>query len=222
VLVEVNHLATVNAKLEFSDIRSSLGSVDAESGTSWTLAGQANLVDRQFISNVRAGVDRGLALSAGHSSIWFREAAGFSPHDRDNPFANFFFGGFGNNYVDRGDEKRYRQYYSLPGLELNEIGGRNFVKSMVEVNLPPVRFLHLGTPGFYIPWMRPAAFVTGLATNLDDPASRRVVLNTGAQVDFRFAVLSVLDLTLSAGGAVAFEEGRPPRREAMISLKVLR
>ena len=98
-------------------------------------------------SRVRGSFDRGIALPVGHSSIWFRQAAGFSPHDRDEPFANFFFGGFGNNYVDRGDEKRYRETYSMPGAELNEIGGRNFVKSMVELNLPPLRFQRLGTPG---------------------------------------------------------------------------
>jgi hypothetical protein len=34
--------------------------------------------------------------------------------------------------------------------------------------------------------------------------------------------LSALDLTLSIGGAMAFENGEAPRREAMISLKVLR
>ena len=56
------------------------------------------------------------------------------------PFANFFFGGFGNNYVDHDDEKRYRETYAFPGAELNEIGGRNFLKSTVELNLPPLRF----------------------------------------------------------------------------------
>jgi hypothetical protein len=35
-------------------------------------------------------------------------------------------------------------------------------------------------------------------------------------------MLSVLDMTLSAGGAIAFEDGHRPRREAMISLKILR
>ena len=30
------------------------------------------------------------------------------------------FGGFGNNYVDHGEVKRFRSYYSFPGLELNE------------------------------------------------------------------------------------------------------
>ena len=110
----------------------------------------------------------GHALPIGHSSVWFRQSAGFSPRDRDQPFANFFFGGFGNNYVDHGDEKRYRDYDSLAGAEINEIGGRNFVKSAVEWNLPPWRFARLGTPGFYATWLRPAIFVTGLATNLDD------------------------------------------------------
>ena len=222
VPVDVNHLATFDAKLAFSDLRSSLGSVDVESGSAWTAAAQVNVVDRTFVSSVRGSFDRGLALPLGHSSVWFREAAGLSPHDRAQPFANFFFGAFGNNYVDRGDEKRYRQYDSLPGRDLNEIGGRNFLKSMIELNLPPLRFRHLGTPGFYIPWVRPAVFATGLATNLDHGATRRVVCNTGAQLDFHFAVLSALDMTLSLGGAVAFEDGHAPGREAMISLKVLR
>jgi hypothetical protein len=48
------------------------------------------------------------------------------------------------------------------------------------------------------------------------------VSNAGAQVDVRFGALSALELTLSAGGAVAFERGQRARREAMISLKILR
>ena len=135
-----------------------------------------------------------------HSSVWFRQSAGFSPRDRDQPFANFFFGGFGNNYVDHGDEKRYREYDSFAGAELNEIGGRNFVKSTVEWNLPPWRFARLGTPGFYATWLRPAIFVTGLATNLDDESVRRTLGNVGAQADIRISALSALDLTLSFGG----------------------
>ncbi len=110
----------------------------------------------------------------------------------------------------------------MPGAELNEIGGRNFVKSMVDLNLPPLRFDGLGTPGFYVPWMRPAVFVGGLATNLDDRASRRLVYNGGVQLDFSISALSVLDLMLSVGGAIAVEDGHAPRYEAMISLKVLR
>jgi len=124
--------------------------------------------------------------------------------------------------VDRRAEKRYREFYSFPGTKLNEIGGRNFAKSTLEWNLPPWRFRRVGTPAFYMTWMRPAVFVGGLATNLDAPAIRRVVTDVGAQLDFRFTLLSQMDMTLSVGGAVAFENGRLPRREAMVSLRVLR
>ena len=223
VEVDVKHLTTIDGKLAYSDVRNSLGSVDDETGTRWTLAGELNVVDSSVIGTVRADYDRGFALPAGHSSIWFRESAGFSPNDRAEPFANFYFGGFGNNYIDHLDEKRYREYYGFPGVDLNEIGGRNYVKSTAEVNLPPWRFRRVGTAGFYATWMRPALFVTGLATNLDAPSvDRHVAVDAGGQLDFKVTMLSVLDLTFSVGGAIAFEDGQPPRREAMFSLKLLR
>ena len=220
--VDIDRLAILDAKLSFSDTRKSLGAVDDESGTRWTAAAQGSLADRSPFVNLQGSFDRGMALPANHMSLWFRQAAGFSPNDRADAFANFFFGGFGNNYVDRGNEKRYRETYSLPGAELNEIGGRNFVKSMVEWNLPPLRFDRFGTSGFYVPWLRPAVFAGGLATNLDDRSARRALLNGGAQVDLSISALSALDLTLSLGVAIALENGHPPRHEAMISLKVLR
>ena len=222
VPVDVEHLTEIDARLEYTNVRKSLGAVDAESGTLWTAVTQASVVDRRPVTRVRGTFDRGFALPAGHASIWFRQAAGLSPHDPADPFANFFFGGFGNNYVDRGDEKRYRDTYSLPGAELNEIGGRNFVKSTIELNLPPWRFQGLGTPGFYAPWLRPAVFVSGLAANLDDRESRREVLSGGAQVDVSLSVLSALEMMFSVGAAIAVENGQRPRYEAMVSLKVLR
>ncbi len=51
---------------------------------------------------------------------------------------------------------------------------------------------------------------------------RRAVANIGAQADIRISALSVMDFTLSFGGAVAFEDGYKARREFMVSLKVLR
>ena len=119
-------------------------------------------------------------------------------------------------------EQRYREYYALPGAELNEVSGRNFGKSAVEWNLPPVHFRRAGTPGLYLTWMRPALFASGLVTNLDAAGIRRTVGDIGGQLDFRLHMLSTLDLTLSVGGAVAYERGAAPRREAMVSLKILR
>jgi hypothetical protein len=105
---------------------------------------------------------------------------------------------------------------------LNEIGGRNFMKTMLEWNLPPLRFRKVGSPGFYLTWMRPAVFVGGLGTNLDNEQFRRFATNVGGQLDFRITALSNLDMTLSVGAAAAFEDAFDARRELMVSLKVLR
>jgi len=220
--VVVDHMISLNADLSYTFVRSSLGHVDDEKGLTAGLVMENDRVNGEFFTRVHGTWDVGIALPISHSSIWVRSAAGFSPQSPDEPFANFFFGGFGNNYVDHQNEKRYREYYSFPGTELNAIGGRNFVRSMVEWNLPPVRFSHAGTPGAYMSWIRPAVFVGGLVTNLDQDLAQRKLLTAGGQLDFRFTILSALDLTLSAGGAVAVESGQPTRREAMISLRVLR
>jgi hypothetical protein len=222
VPVDVNDLVTVDTTLSYSHVRNSLGAVDDETGLKWAALAQSYVVDGRFIPRMRGDFALGHALPIGHSSVWFRQSAGLSPRDRDQPFANFFFGGFGNNYVDRGEEKRYRDYYSFPGANLNELGGRNFLKSTVEWNLPPWRFARLGTPGFYATWLRPAVFVTGLLTDVDSDTFRRAAVSVGAQGDIRLSALSALDLTLSFGGGVTFEDHYAPRRELMVSLKVLR
>jgi hypothetical protein len=222
VAVNVKRLYSVDARLSYTDVRTSLGSVDDEIGTRWTMAVLGRVVDGTAVPRVYGTYDRGLALPIGHSSIWLRNAIGFSPRDRREPFANFYFGGFGNNYIDHLDEKRYREYYSFPGEELNAIGGRNFARSLLEWNLPPWRFRRAGTPGFYASWARPALFVAGLTTNVDDPAVRRSAMSAGGQLDVRMSMLSALDLTLSIGAAIAIEQGKPPGRELMLSLKILR
>ena len=222
VPVDVTRLATLVGDLSYTNVRSSLGKVDDEKGQRWSLVVREDIVYSSLFTKVRGRYDVGMPLPIGHSSIWLRTAAGFSPQDPGEPFANFFFGGFGNNYVDHKDEQRYREYASLPGAQINEIGGRNFVKALVEWTVPPLRFSRAGTPGFYLTWMRPAVFVSGLVTNLDASAARRTVTNAGGQLDFRLSALSSLELTLSVGGAVAFEDGSRPRREAMLSLRILR
>jgi hypothetical protein len=180
------------------------------------------MVDGVVIPKVYASYDRGLATPIGHSSVWLRTAVGYSPHDRAQPFANFYFGGFGNNYVDHGDAKRYRQYSSFPGVDLNAIGGRSFVKSTLEWNLPPWRFSRAGTPAFYAAWLHPTVFVGGLVTNMGEPSVRQSLANIGTQIDVRLAMLSELEMTLSVGGAIAVDRHGSPQREAMISLKILR
>ncbi len=222
VATPIDRLTSVRARLGYRNLRGSLGRVDDEKGHRSEAGLDSDVVGGRTFFRAWAEVDRGFALPLGHSSVWLRNSAGFSPNDRAQPFANFYFGGFGNNWVDHGEEKRYRERYSFPGAELNAIGGRNYAKSTLEWNLPPVRFRRLGRPGFYATWARPALFASGIVTDMDSAATRRALTNVGAQVDVRFTILSALDLTLSGGYAVAFEDGERPRPEAMISLKLLR
>jgi hypothetical protein len=222
VAVSVDRLLSLQASLSYEDVQSSLGAVDGERGRRWSVSVEGDRVNGATFARLSATFDAGRPNGIAHSSFWLRSAAGLSPQPADEPFANFYFGAFGNNYVDRGTEKRYRDVGSFPGLALNELGGRNFVKALIEWALPPLRFERVGTPGAYLTWCRPAVFVGGLATNLDSADRRRTAVSAGAQADFRFTVVSTLDLTLSAGVAVAAANGQAPRPEAMLSLKILR
>lgn len=222
VPVKVDRLVTAAARLTYSDVRNSLGSVDDETGRRWTALEEVTAVAGSVISRTLSTFDTALATPMRHSSIWLRSAAGFSPQPRSEPFAKFFFGGFGNNWIDHLDEKRYRSYERFPGADIDQIGGRNFVKTTAEWNLPPWRFRRIGTPGFYATWLRPAVFASGLATNLDAADLRRIAADLGGQIDVRLSLLSALELTVSAGTAVAVEDGRRPRAEWMLSFKILR
>ena len=153
--------------------------------------------------------------------LWLRNAAGFSPSDRTDPLANFFFGGFGNNWVDHQAVKRYRSYYAFPGLELNEAGGANFVRTMLEWNLPPIRFKRAGTPDFYLSHIRPALFASSLVTNFNDDELRERSKNMGIQLDLQFTVKTRFPMTLSVGYAKAFGEADFEDDEWMVSLKIL-
>jgi hypothetical protein len=222
VAVDVDRLYSAKAELAYTDVRSSLGHVDDEKGHLWSATAHADYVNARTFLRLFGHYDAGTALPLGHASIWLRTAAGFSPQPASEPFANFFFGGFGNNWIDHGEIKRYREPYAFPGAALNEIGGRNFVRSLVEFALPPVRFSRVGTPGFYLSFLRPAVFAGGLVTNVDDRVHRRTAATMGAQIDLRATVLSSLDLTLSFGAGLRLERHLPARREAMVSLALLK
>ena len=216
-----DRLLTLKTALDYSYVLNSLGNVDDEKGVRWELAAEANHVNGDTVPRYRGGLDFGLPLGPAHSTVWLINAAGAADGDRDNPFAKFFFGGFGNNYVDNGNIKRYRDYYAFPGFELNALGGRNFAKSTLEWNLPPLVFDRVGTPGFYLAWARPAIFAGALSTDFTETSRRHEVQDAGAQVDFRFQVMHRLDMTLSAGYAAGFYNGKRVDDEVMVSLKIL-
>jgi len=206
---------------EYQFLERSLGAVDDEKGYRWQIISDNNYVSKQIYPRLFAIFDYGIPLTMNHSSIWIRSSTGYSLIQQQQPFSNFYLGGFGNNWIDHLTEKRYREFYSFPGVELNAVGGFDYVKSMLEWNLPPLRFRHWGSNLLYLSWARLAVFTTALLTDYDRSARSRLIYNCGGQLDFRLIGLSHLDLTFSLGYATAFEKHDTISNEFMISLKIL-
>lgn len=221
VAAAVDRLFEGHIGLEYENLRSSIGKVDDEAGHSWSLTAHAYEANGELTPSVLAQFDVGFALPLGHSSIWLRNGAGASSGDRDDPLANVYFGGFGNNYVDNREAKRYRELLSMPGFELNALSGKVFVKSMLEWNLPPLRFEALGSPGFHASWARPALFATALITDPHDGDFRQDAYDVGFQVDVKLQIMHHLPMMLSFGYAAGFSGGGRGEDEFMLSLKVL-
>lgn len=213
-------LYTSKIGLKYDNVKRSLGAVDGEKGIRFHLNLRSNYVNSKLFSRIYGNFDYGILLPLNHSSIWLRTYFGYSSGYRANVFANFYFGGFGNNRVDYQTEKRYREYYSFPGIEINEIGGKTFAKALMEWTLPPVRFRRFGFLNLYCNWARFALFSSGIVTNPDEDLYKRELINIGAQLDFKLVIFSLLDSTFSLGYAAAFEKHYKPRKEFMVSLKL--
>lgn len=219
VISNYENLLSGSARLHFKNLRFSLGAVDYEKGVvSWVEVADNHVKGRSFPS-LNGSMQLGLPLFR-QSSFWIRGYGGVAPADREEPFANFYFGGFGNNWVDRGEIKRYREWYAMPGFELNEVGGTNYLKVLADWNLPPWRFRRGGRPSFYASWIRASLFTSALATNVDVADLRTESANVGGQIDLRMTLLSHHDFTASVGYAVGFTEGRRGDDELMLSLRI--
>jgi len=195
--------------------------VNPEKGWGWGLNLANNYADGRAFPLGWVDLDGGAPFLFPHSSLWLKGSAGYSPGDRESSFANFYFGGFQNNWVDHRSVRRYQDFDAFPGLAINEIGGTNFTKLLVEWDLPPIIFRRYGSSWYYLTWLRPALFASGLVADLDRDAWRTRAVDVGGQVDLRFTLLSRLDMTLSLGYAVAWVENAARSDEFMASLKIL-
>ncbi len=220
VLASFDKFLVGSISLNYDRKEASLGAVDYEKGISFQLVTSHTYVSDKWFPRVFGNLHLGFPLPLNHSSIWLRSSAGYADGDRFEPFANFYFGGFGNNYVDHQKVKRYRSNLSFPGLEINEIDGNNYFKTLLEWSLPPMRFRSLGSPSLYASWLRLAFFTSGLYTNFDNAAYESKVANVGTQLDLRLNMLSRLPITVSIGYARAFEKGYRPAEEFMVSVKL--
>lgn len=220
VLAPFHSLLQANAGLHYSHVQRSQGGVDDEKGTEWGLYSRLNYAASDALPRIWGTYDKGFLLPK-NSSFWLRSSGGKSWGDVANPFANFYFGAFGNNYVDYRPPDQYRQYYSFPGVQIDQLSATSFGKLMGEYELPPIRFRRVGSTWLYANWARFSVFSTGLLTNLGSSAERQFYVDAGTQLDVRVVLFTYLNTTFSAGYAGAADRNGRVSGQYMISLKIL-
>lgn len=215
-----DNLVTLDAGLHYTNETRSLGAVDHEKGWSWNLNGEVDYANQEYFPSLRGGLNIGTPLPWNNTSAWLYTAAGVADGDRNNPLSSFYMGGFGNNYVDDREVKRYRQFDSFPGFDIDEISARRFVRAMGEINLPPIRFRDVGVASLYLSNARTALFAGALYA---DPSvgEAHTYETAGAQVDLNFTAALRLPMVLSFGYAEGFVDGDDHGGEALISLKIM-
>jgi hypothetical protein len=229
VFTTFRDFVSFSANLSYQSTLFSLGAVDHEKGISWELTNTnkygistGGISDKRFFPRINQNLDYGFELPIPHSSIWLRSSMGYSFSPKREPLGNFYFGGFGNNWIDHQRSRRYREYYSFPGTEINQINGTNYGKLMVEWTTPPVRFREAGFLNLYANWAQLNLFSSGIMTNVKDPTFRQAYYNVGAQLDLKMVMFSILESTLSVGYASAWNHYTGDySNEWMISLKIL-
>ncbi len=217
-----DRMALVGGEFSTSYLRRSLGAVDDEAGHAWSISASASHVNDRVYPRITANLDGGVLTAWRHSSVWLRTSAGHCFGDRSSPFAQYYFGGFGNNWVDYLSAQRYRLSPSFPGVGINSLGGQDFARALLEWNLPPIRFRELGVISLYATWARLTLFGSALVTDPGNAPTRSWYYNGGVQMDVRIALFSILESTLSAGYALAFDAHRQIGNEFMVSLKLLK
>ena len=197
-----------------------MGGVDHEKGIAWRVLGDLDYARGQAFPKLYGGIDYGVPLPLPNSSLWVYAHAGTAAGSRSSPLAAFYFGAFRNNYVDDRPEKRYREMESFPGFSIDEITARRFAKLTGEVNLPPVRFAEVGTPAFFLSYVRPAVFGGFMATDEPDRTSHHYA-DLGAQLDLSFTIALRLPMVFSVGAAGGWRDGHYRKTEWLASLKVM-
>lgn len=217
---EIDELWSGSFGWEYTHKNKSQGAAVDEKGLRWELRSDVDYAESELYPKVHGALELGFALPLKHASLWIYNAAGAGSGDRDEVLSSVYFGGFGNNYVDNGSVKRYRDYDSMPGFEIGEIAAKRFAKTLVEFNTPPIRFAEVGTPAFYLGEIQPSIFA---GTLLTEPGSAREerYSNVGVQLDLTFTALHRLPMTVSVGYARGFAGGGDDTGEFMLSLKVL-
>ena len=217
----IEHILAFDIGLEYTNTRSSIGSVEHEKGVQWGLSVGATESDLGRVYKPQADFDFGFALPWKHSSLWFYNSGGISDGDSNNPLSSFYWWRFGNNYVDDGEVKRFRQSSSLPGFEIDEIRATDGL-SLDSRAQPAAVALSRN-------WHARIFGSTDLAGRFSTaPCSQTPAIRlNGRSPRWARSWISILlivhrlPMTFSVGYVTGYDEGQRRGDEWMVSLKIL-
>ncbi len=222
IATPIKSFQAATAGYGISKLRKTLGGVMDEKGYDWNISGTSYLAQGNlypsFVSNQDVGF---LVPGIRNTSFWIRNSIGQSLGDRSSGMSHFYFGGFRNNYVDWQPSEQYRHALAFPGAAIDEIQAYNYLKTMGELNLRPLRLRDVGTSWLYPTFIKSSLFGTHLLTNFDRSNEMAHIFNVGAQVDIQLVMFSYLKTTWSVGYARKLEAGQAGTNQLMLSLKLL-
>ncbi len=211
------YVATIN--YHKSCLRKSLGAIEPEQGYDWNVYAYTSFAKQIFYPQLINNFDFGFLLPIRNTSLWFRTSVGQSFGDADKTNSYFYFGGFGNNYLDYRSAQQYRDMSSFPGMGIDALSALNYGKIATDLNFRPIRFRKLGLLGFYSTYARVSLFGMGLFTNFFNTRPQLNFFTTGVQLDIELVLFSLLKSTLSFGFSRAYGPIMP-NDQFMVSLKL--
>ena len=222
IATPLRQFQTASAGFRMSKLRSTLGGVESEQGYNWRISGSTFLANDKFYPAVVSNQDVGfLVPGVRNTSFWVRNSIGQSFGDRESPLSYFYLGGFRNNYVDWREPRQYRGSRAFPGVDIDAIPAHNYIRTMGELNLRPIRAREFGTTWVYPTHIYTSLFGTHLFADPDRSEVSRHIFNAGIQTDIEVVLFSYMKSTWSAGYARVFESGKDEGGQWMFSVKLL-
>ncbi|NOU47461.1 MAG: hypothetical protein HOO86_10410 [Bacteroidales bacterium] len=218
----IRSFQSLSVETGVTKLRRTLGGVEDEKGYTWELTAYSYIANGSVYPSIISEQHIGwLVPGIRNTSFWIRNSAGQSFGKRGSSFSTFYFGGFRNNYVDWQAPDQYRKILAFPGVDIDAIDAHNFIKTMGELNLKPIRLRNVGTTWLYPTYLKTSLFGTHILLDPDYTKSRRNMFNAGAQLDLELVLFSYMKTIWSAGYARKFEDSKLPTEQWMFSVKLL-
>ncbi|NCC73174.1 MAG: hypothetical protein EOM06_07220 [Sphingobacteriia bacterium] len=218
----ISNFQVATAGFSMSKLRRTLGGVDDEKGFKWSVDASTYYAGEKLFPSIVSNQDAGFLLPVfRNTSFWIRNSIGGSFSQDSSSLAYLYLGGFRNNYVDWQEARRYRSDIAFPGADIDEIKVNDYIRTMGELNLQPIRMRNIGATWLYPTFIYTSLFGSHLLTDPTGNGSRRNIFNLGFQTDIEVVMFSYMKTTWSVGYAGLFEQGYFPRGQLMLSVKLL-